>query len=335
MMYFVTTQENRKWLEKASGMLALTGMLCALMGCAPETQNLVYSPDASQASRGDQLVFATPEQAVDVLVTATRNDQRDDLLKILGPDAHQIIYSGDKVADEESRDRFVSAYDQMHEIRSDDITGHDTLVVGEEEWPLPIPLVRADNGWRFDTAMGREEILNRRIGRNELNVLEVCRVYVEAQQEYSAVHASHSEYQHAYAQHFQSSPGRHDGLYWPVADGQQSSPLGLFLASAADEGYSGRVLSKRTPYHGYYYRILKSQGSHASGGAKDYVVHGHMRRGFALIAFPARYGDSGVMTFIVNQDGIVYEKNLGFVTNEVARIIRSFDPDDSWNVVQQ
>jgi hypothetical protein len=164
--------------------------------------------------------------------------------------------------------------------------------------------------------------------------LEVCRVYVEAQQEFSALY-THDKHQHEYAQHFQSSPGQHNGLYWPAADSQQQSPLGPFLASAAEEGYSGKVLSKRTPYHGYYYRILKRQTAHTSGGAKDYIVHGRMRRGFALIAFPARYGDSGVMTFIVNQDGIVYEKNLGFVTDEVARVIRSFDPDDSWTIVQQ
>ena len=327
-------RENRTWLEKASRMLAIGCVLCVLASCTSESQHSSYPPNSLQSSRGEQLVFATPEQAVDALITATREDRGDDLLRILGPDAHQIIHSGDKVADEESRNRFISAYDQAHEIRSDDITGHDTLVVGEEEWPLPIPIVHEDNGWWFDTAAGQEEILNRRIGRNELNVLEVCRVYVEAQQEFSALYA-HGKHQHEYAQHFQSSSGQHDGLYWPVANGEQQSPLGPFLASAADEGYSGRVLSKRMPYHGYYYRILKSQGSHASGGAKDYIVHGHMRRGFALISFPDRYGDSGVMTFIVNQEGIVYEKNLGFNTAEVARTLREFDPDDSWHIVTE
>jgi hypothetical protein len=334
MMYAYGKMPKKiKWLEKASHLLIVSGILCVLAGCASESQHSSYPPNASQASRGEQRTFATPEQAVEALVTATRENRRDDLLKILGPDAHQIIYSGDKVADQEGRDRFVSAYDRAHEIRSDD-AGHDTLVVGEEEWPLPIPLVHAENGWTFDTAAGQEEILNRRIGRNELNVLEVCRVYVEAQQEFSALHANGKRH-HEYAQHFQSSPDQHDGLYWPAADGQPISPLGPFLASAAEEGYSGKVFSKRTPYHGYYYRILKSQGAHASGGAKDYIVDGHMRRGFALIAFPARYDDSGVMTFIVNQDGIVYEKNLGFDTAEIASITREFDPDDSWNIVRQ
>ncbi len=318
----------------ASRMVAVGGILCVLAGCAPESQHAAYLSPTLESRQGEQLVFATPEQAVDALVTATREDRKDDLLKILGSNAHEIIYSGDKVADEEDRDKFISAYDRAHEITSDDITGHDTLVVGEEEWPVPIPLVHADNGWWFNTAMGQEEILNRRIGQNELNVLEVCRVYVKAQEEFLALHA-HRKHQHEYAQHFQSSPGQHDGLYWPSADGEQISPLGPFLANASEEGYSGKILSKHNPYHGYYYRMLKRQGSHASGGGKDYFVHGHMRRGFALIAFPARYGDSGVMTFIVNQDGIVYEKNLGFVTDEVARVIRSFDPDDSWTIVQQ
>jgi hypothetical protein len=327
-----TTKKHGKWLEKASRLLAIGSVLCVLIGCAPESQPSTDLSSTSQSLYEEQVVFATPEQAVDALVTATREDQRDDLLKILGPNAHQVIYSGDKVADIESRNKFISAYDRAHEIRNDN-TEHATLVVGEEEWPLPIPLVHVDNGWWFDTAAGQEEILNRRIGRNELNVLEVCRVYVEAQQAFSALH-THGKHQHEYAQHFESSPGQHNGLYWPAADNQPPSPLGPFLASAAEEGYSGKVLSKRTPYHGYYYRILKSQSSHASGGAKDYIVHGHMRNGFALIAFPARYGDSGVMTFIVNQDGIIYEKNLGFTTDEVARVTREFDPDDSWNVVQ-
>ncbi len=333
MHSFVRCQTNRNGLKKVSRILTIGGILCVLTSCAAESQRSSYPPTTSQASYEEQRVFATPEQAVEALVTATRENRKDDLLKILGPDAQQIIYSGDKIADEEGRNSFVSAYDQAHQIISDDV-GHDTLVVGEEEWPLPIPLVQADNGWQFDTVAGKEEILNRRIGRNELNVLEVCRVYVEAQEEFSALH-TRDTFQHEYAQRFQSSPGQHDGLYWPAADGEQESPLGPFLASAEEEGYSGKVLSKHTPYHGYYYRILKGQGPHASGGAYDYVVQGHMDRGFALIAFPDRYGDSGVMTFIVNQDGIIYEKNLGFDTAEVAGIIREFDPDDSWSVVRQ
>lgn len=333
MYSYETTTENRQWFPKVSRALAAVGILCVLAGCAPESQNSEYLSSTSQSSLGGQLVFTIPEQAVDSLVTAARENRSDNLLKILGPNAHQIIYSGDKVADTEDHNRFVALYDQAHAIKSDDAR-YDTLVVGDEEWPLPIPLVHADNGWWFDAATGQEEILNRRICRNELNVLKVSQIYVEAQKNYSALHA-YGEHQHEYAQHFQSSLGHHDGLYWPEADGQPQSPLGPFMASAVDEGYSGKVLSKLTPYHGYYYRILKRQGPYATDGAKGYIVHGHMRRGFALIAFPDRYGDSGEMTFIVNQDGVVYKKDLGFTTNEVARVMREFDPDDSWNIVIQ
>ncbi len=332
---FNRTPEKTKWFKKTSQSGALSLLVFLLAGCVPDAPPSAYiDPVSHTAPPPDgQLVFTTPEQAVDALVTATRADRRDNLLKILGPDAHRIIYSGDKVADEQGRTRFVNAYDRAHEIRSDD-SDHDTLVVGNEEWPLPIPLVHAKNGWWFDTTTGKEEILNRRIGRNELNVLEVCRVYVDAQEEFSALHA-HGKHQSEYAQHFQSHPGQHDGLYWSAADGEQISPLGPFLASAAEEGYSSKLLSKRAPYHGYDYRILKSQGAQASGGVKDYIVDGHMTRGFALIAFPDRYGDSGVMSFIVNQDGIIYEKNLGFDTAEIARTIREFDPDESWTIVRQ
>jgi hypothetical protein len=293
-----------------SKIFAIVGLLCVLTSCAPDAQQPILT---SRAPDAGQQVFATPEEAIDALVTATREDRKDELLKILGTKARQIIHSGDRVADDESRAKFIAA---------------DVLVVGNEEWPLPIPLVHAENGWWFDTTAGQEEILDRRIGRNELNAIEVCRVYVDAQQEFITLHDPHE-----YAQLFQSRKGQHDGLYWPTTGGQPPSPLGLFLANAAEEGYTGRVLSKHMPYHGYYYRILKSQGAHAAGGARDYVVNGHMVRGFGLIAFPARYDDSGVMTFIVNQNGIVYEKNLGFDTAEIARTTGQFEPDDSWNVV--
>jgi hypothetical protein len=287
---------------------------------------------SSQLPDSGQQIFATRDEAVDALVTATRENQKDRLIKIFGVNAHQLIYSGDKIADDENRSRFLAAYDKAHAIK-DDGRGGAILVVGSEEWPLPIPLVRASNGWWFDATRGQDEILNRRIGRNELNVLEVCRVFIDAEREFAAL-PTHNLFKHEYAQRFQSHKGQHDGLYWPAAEGQKASPLGPFLARASEEGYSGKVLGKRKPYHGYYYKMLKSQGVHAAGGAKDYVVDGHMKNGFALIAFPARYGDSGVMTFIVNQNGIVYEKNLGPDTAEIARSISQFDPDDSWGVVR-
>jgi len=333
-----------KWPSPALRLLLIGSLSWVLAACAPDASSSVNAlspasvalPQATYPS-GSRAVFATPEQAFAALMAATRDNREADLLKILGTDARHILYSGDSIADTATRARFVAAYDQAHEIREDDAT-HRTLVVGTEAWPLPIPLVHTGQGWWFDTALGQEEILNRRIGRNELNVLGVCRVYVEAQREFSALHAhaSHPNTgQPLYAQRFRSTPGQHDGLYWPVANDQAQSPLGAFLASAADEGYTGKVLSKKTPYNGYYYRILKGQGSHAAGGKKNYVVDGQMRGGFALLAFPDRYGDSGVMTFIVNQNGIVYEKNLGPHTAEIARAIQTFDPDASWNLVQQ
>ncbi len=279
----------------------------------------------------EQQSYGTPEEAVDALVQASRDNNKSELFKVLGPNADKLISSGDKVADRKGRSSFLAAYAKAHDIKSVS-DGHDVLVVGDEEWPMPIPLVRGSSGWAFDTDAGQEEILNRRIGRNELNVLQVCRAYVEAQQEYAALKP---EGVLEYAQHFQSSAGHHDGLFWQTSDDQTQSPLGPLMADATAEGYSEKVLSKHIPYHGYFFKILTSQGSNASGGARDFVVNGHMTGGFALIAFPARYGDSGVMTFIVSQNGIVYEKNLGEDTLTVANAITQFDPDQSWNVVKE
>lgn len=303
---------------------AIGSLLCVSACGTPDIQ----SPPSAVMQKGNarQEIFATPEQAVDALISATRNDQQAELLKIMGPRARKLISSGDPVADQRGRAHFLAAYDEAHEIKSES-NGRDMLVVGDDEWPMPIPLVQAKGGWEFDAAAGKEEILNRRIGRNELNVIGICRVYVEAQQDFAAT-------QHEYAQHFRSAGGQHNGLYWPAAEGQPESPLGPLIANATAEGYSGKVLSRHTPYHGYYYRILKKQGIHASGGAKNYITKGHMTRGFALIAFPASYGNSGVMTFIISQNGIVYEKNLGANTAKIARRIAKFDPDNSWNIVR-
>jgi hypothetical protein len=293
---------------------------------------LTAMPRCSYAE-AQQDVFPTPEKAVEALIFATRHEHTTELHKILGPTSGKLIHSGDDVADQEGREKFVAAYDKAHKIED---AGDDrkVLAVGDEEWPMPIPLLHDKDGWRFDTASGEMEILNRRIGRDELNVIEVCRAYVEAQREFAALHPS-SDNQHEYAQNFQSTEGKHDGLYWEVKDGEKESPLGPLIASATAEGYSDTTaLDKRTPYHGYYYKILKSQGEHAAGGAVDYVKDGHMTGGFALIAFPATYGDSGVMSFIVNQNGIVYETNLGPETPGLVGHITAYDPDDSWTIVQ-
>jgi hypothetical protein len=204
------------------------------------------------------------------------------------------------------------------------------LVVGKEEWPLPIPLIHDPAGWRFDTKAGEEEILNRRIGHNELKVIEVCRGYVAAQREYAALKIGG---QSEYARRFLSTPQQHDGLYWPIGPGETESPFGPLVAQAQASGYpaaSAAANAKPRPYYGYYFRILLAQGSNAPGGAMSYLSEGHMTRGFALIAYPATYGDSGVMTFMVNQSGIVFEKNLGTATSRIAQQITQYDPDSSW-----
>jgi hypothetical protein len=203
-------------------------------------------------------------------------------------------------------------------------------VVGSEDWAWPIPIVRQGDRWHFDTAAGLQRIIDRRVGRDELNVIEVCRAYVSAQREYASMERLANGTQE-FAQHFGSSPGKHDGLYWAATAGSPQSPLGPLVAAARQEGYTvDGGAEVRTPYHGYYYRILTRQGSHASGGARDYIVGGHMTGGFALLAYPAKWGDSGIMSFLVNQSGVVFEKNLGPETARLAQQITQFDPDLSW-----
>ncbi len=285
-----------------------------------ESAELVPSPG--------QETFATPGQAGAALIAATRANDRQRLLAIFGADGARLIDSGDPVSDREARNRFVAAYDIDHRIESAN-HGRATLVVGTQQWPFPIPLIRATAGWFFDTDAGEQEILDRRIGRNERRVIDVCRAFVEAENEYADRHPSgfgHREY----AQHFMSRPGTRDGLYWPVSVGEPESPLGPLMAEARAEGYT---TGKGKAYHGYFYKILKAQGPNAPGGARNYIQDGRMTAGFALVAFPARYGDSGVMTFIVNQDGIVYQKDLGPDTGTVARAMIRFDPDASWKIV--
>ena len=290
---------------------------------------LAWAAAPASAAAVTQKTFATPEQAVEALVSAARSDKPSELVMILGPEGKPLVYSGDRVADKEGRAKFVAAYDEANKVvqESDDKAA---LEIGQAEWPFPIPIVKAGDGWRFDTKAGTREILARRIGRNELNTIEVCRAYVDAQREYASAGGSGSGLRE-YAQRFMSSAGKHDGLYWQIAEGEAESPMGPLVASARAEGYGGKSSrGKRSPYHGYYYRILTKQGKHAPGGAYDYIAKGHMIGGFALVAFPAKYGDSGVMTFLVNQDGVVYEKDVGPNTPAIARRMTAFDPDSSW-----
>jgi hypothetical protein len=321
-------QDNEMVMVRYTGSMLLIGLWFIATAIGP----IAISASSAVASTAvQQKTFATPAAAVDALITANRANNMRELLAVLGPEGTKLIHSGDAVADKRGRDRFVAAYDEAHKLELD---GQDKaiLIVGKEEWPLPIPLVRQQAGWRFDTTAGVEEILNRRIGHNEFSVIEVCRAYVVAQREYAAKRfrpGGPSEYAH----HFMSTDGQHNGLYWRVKPGEDESPLGPLIARARTAGYSpGTPHAKPRPYYGYYFRILTQQGKNAPGGAKNYVVNGHLTGGFALIAYPATHGDSGIMTFVVNQDGIVYQKNLGPATTRNAQRITQYDPDPSWQV---
>jgi len=269
-----------------------------------------------------QRTFASPEAAVDALVAAARAERTAELVKILGPESRRLVNSGDAVADNAGRRKFVAVFGEKHSIEKTD-DSKATLIVGSEDWPFPIPLVRDGAVWRFDTAAGEREILRRRIGRNELSTIEVCRAYVDAQRDYAAKDRNNDGILE-YAQKFISSKGKQDGLYWETKPGELESPMGPLVARAHAEGY------QRQPYHGYYFKILKGQGQHAAGGAYSYLAKGRMIGGFALVAYPATWGDSGIMTFVVNQDGVVYQKNLGPKTAEIARRMTTFDPDETW-----
>jgi len=320
---------------------SLTGVglvLLALAGCCttpPSDSEPAHSLPAAHA--GEQ-VFVMPEQAIDALANANRKNDKTALLRILGPDSKTIISSGDAVADKNDRKAFVAAFDKMHRLDDGD-QGQKILIVGEEEWPMPIPLVHVangaiENGWQFDTDAGKQEILNRRVGHNEIYAIETARVYVEAQREYAAQHHAPNGLPE-YAQKFISSKGKQDGLYWPVTADENESPFGPLIADAHAEGYNtGKKHGHNHghPFHGYYFRILKSQSANAAGGAENYVVHGHMTEGFGLLAYPATYGDSGIMTFIVNQNGVVFQQNRGPTTTKYARLIKQYDPDPDWTV---
>ena len=273
--------------------------------------------------------FGTPEAAVEALVAAARSGDGDTILKVLGRDGKPIVSSGDPVADSNIRQDFVSAYDAKHVIEMEG-DGTQTLIIGEDDWPFPIPLINTAGRWQFDTNEGLDEILRRRIGRNELSTIQVSLAYVQAQNEYASLDPA-GQGRGVYAQRIVSRPGKKDGLYWPTAEGEEPSPLGDLAAQAAAEGY--KTGSAPIPYHGYYYRILTGQGAAAPGGAYDYLAKGKMIGGFALIAYPADHGNSGIMTFMVNQDGTVFQKDLGPKTTRLVREITAFSPDDTWTKV--
>jgi hypothetical protein len=281
-----------------------------------------------------QKTFSSPEKAVEAMVDAVKADDIQSLLAIFGPGSRHIILSGDPVEDQKGHEWFIKHYEEKN--RLEEASGKVTLHVGSDDWPFPIPIVKAGNGWRFDTGAGKQEILARRVGGNELKAIQVCLAYVDAQKEYAMKKARQGEGLLEYAQKFVSTPGKQDGLYWEAGEGQEQSPIGLLFAAARDQGYSGKALGEEPePYHGYYYRILTAQGKNATGGAQDYVVGGKMIGGFALVAYPAHYRASGVMTFIVNHDGVVYQKKLGKGTKKAAQEIKAFDPDKTWTRVPE
>jgi hypothetical protein len=273
--------------------------------------------------------FASPEAAAAALATAVKSGDQAAVLAVLGTDAQPILESGDPVADREVSERFVASYEEAHAVGKPK-AGRSELVIGKDEWPFPIPLVKEAKGWRFDTAAGQEEILDRRIGRNERFTIQACLAIVDAQRDYYARNPAGDPLRH-YARRFGSSEDKRDGLYFPTAEGEPESPLGALVAQARDEGYTSRP----TPYHGYYYRMLEAQGPHARDGAYTYVAHGQMIGGFAVVAYPAVYDNSGVMTFIVNQDGVVYQQDLGPDTEKRARAIERYDPDKTWQRVPE
>jgi hypothetical protein len=284
---------------------------------------------AALAAPPGQKSFESLDDAVNALIGAFRADDRKALMEILGPKGGPVISSGDKVADRAAYERFVASYDRAHRLEGGG--GKVVLYVGDDNYPVPIPLVPDGPRWYWDTDAGDDEILFRRVGRNELSTIEVCLAYVDAQREYYARDRGAGMLE--YAQRLESTRGKRDGLYWETKPGERPSPLGPLVAEARAAGYTKPEPGKRMPYHGYLYRPLFAQGADAPGGAYDYVVKGHMIGGFALVAYPATYSVSGVTTFIVSHDGTVYQKDLGPRTAQIANAMKTFNPDKTWTKI--
>jgi len=280
------------------------------------------------AQQPGQKTFSSPEEASSTLVAAMQSNNEKALLELLGPDGKQIISSGDETEDAHTRADFVQRYLEMHRLVNEP-DGTTTLYIGARNWPTPIPLVHNGNGWYFETEAGKREILYRRIGRNEMSAIRVCQELAAAEKEYHD--AQHSEY----AQTIFSDEGQHNGLYWKVAASEPQSPIGPLVANAVAQGYAPGRNGAPTPYRGYYFHILTMQGKHAPGGAKHYIVDGKMTEGFAFVAYPAEYRSSGVMTFIVGSDGVVYQRDLGKTTEVIANSTKKYDPDSTWRKAEE
>lgn len=312
----------RSSLRRVAFRIALPVVVC-LMGVS--SAGCAGNSDAA----GEPRTFASPDEAAGALADAIRADDTDALLAIMGSEGEQIVSSGDEVDDRNRRQTFLALYENKHALANE---GPDvrTLVVGEASWPFPVPIVRDGQSWFFDAEAGREEILNRRIGENELAAIQVCKAIGDAQQEYAMMDPDGDGIRE-FARKFVSDPDTRNGLFWRTGEGEPDSPLGDMAAAAAAEGYSRRGEGP-TPYHGYYYRILEAQGPNAPGGAVQYVVNGKMILGFGLLAYPAEHGSSGVTTFMMNAEGIVYQKDLGANTAKLVGEIKAFDPGPGWTL---
>lgn len=304
------------WLSRA---FLLTAVLLVLAMSNP-----------SLAATGEQRSFSSPEEAVKAMIAALRANDAQVMREIFGQDSEEIVESGDPVEDQARRTRFLKMFDEKNRLAQSD-EGME-ISIGNEDWPFPIPIVQSDGQWRFDTEAGRDEILARRIGRNEWGVVQFCLAYVDAQREYARKDWD-GDGLLAYALKFRSDKGEHNGLYWEAKEGEEQSPLGSLAAVAQKQGYNFKG-DKPEPFLGYYYRILTSQGENAPGGAYDYLVREKLLGGFALVAYPANYQSTGVMTFLVNHEGQVYQKDLGEKTEEAAQAVSLFDPDGSWQKVE-
>lgn len=293
---------------------------------------MIAMPVATLGQVITQKAFSTADDAVQALVQAATDQNQDEILAVLGADGKELVYSGDDVQDQAGMNAFVKAYKAKHAMLKESAQKR-VLQVGSSDWQFPIPIVNTNGKWQFDTVAGKQELLYRRIGDNELGAIAVCRGYIDAQKDYAAV--GHDGLPPGiYAQKLMSSPGKQDGLYWETPEGEPSSPAGPLLADASAEGYTAEGLGGKTqPYHGYYYRVLKGQGTAAKGGAKSYLADGQLTQGVALVAFPAQYRVSGVMTFIINQRGAVYQKDLGENTEAIGRAMTEYNPDKTWQKV--
>ena len=306
--------------RRSAAVAIAAAFLAASVSCAaPEPQS-------------KQRTFTSADEAVRTLIDVVKAGNMKDLLFIFGPEGESLAASSDPATGRHNREVFTVAVAEGWQL-VDLAPDKRSLVIGNEGWRFPVPLVKEGNAWRFDTAAGKEEVLARRIGRNELAVIEICKTYVVAQRLY-ARDGHDGKPSGLYARSVRSDPGKHNGLYWPSKHGEKRSPLGDLMSEAAVEERTASAEGEGSPFNGYYFRILSAQGAHAPGGAKDYVAKGNMSGGFALIAWPAEYDASGVMTFIVNQDGVVHERDLGPETGALAKAITHYDPDQSWQPVR-